>query len=106
MSENKSKILLIDAYSIICRGFYALPLLSTSSGYHTNAALGFLNILFRTLDEEKPDYIAVAFDENVPTFRHKLYKEYKGQRKPMPVELKEQVPYVKEILSSMGIKTF
>ena len=106
MSENKSKILLIDAYSIICRGFYALPLLSTSSGYHTNAVLGFLNILFRTLDEEKPDYIAVAFDENVPTFRHKLYKEYKGQRKPMPVELKEQVPYVKEILSSMGIKTF
>ncbi len=106
MSENKSKILLIDAYSIICRGFYALPLLSTSSGYHTNAALGFLNILFRTLDEEKPDYIAVAFDENAPTFRHKLYKEYKGQRKPMPVELKEQVPYVKEILSSMGIKTF
>ena len=106
MSENKSKILLIDAYSIICRGFYALPLLSTKSGYHTNAVLGFLNILFRTIDEEKPDYIAVAFDENVPTFRHKLYKEYKGQRKPMPVELKEQVPYVKEMLSAMGIKTF
>ena len=77
MSEKKSKILLIDAYSIICRGFYALPLLSTKSGYHTNAVLGFLNILFRTIDEEKPDYIAVAFDENAPTFRHKLYKEYK-----------------------------
>lgn len=106
MSENKSKILLIDAYSIICRGFYALPLLSTSNGYHTNAMLGFLNILFRTIDEEKPDYIAVAFDENVPTFRHKMYSEYKGQRKPMPVELKEQVPYVKEMLSAMGIKTF
>ena len=106
MSEKKSKILLIDAYSIICRGFYALPLLSTKSGYHTNAVLGFLNILFRTIDEEKPDYIAVAFDENAPTFRHKLYKEYKGQRKPMPSELKEQVPYVKEILAAMGIKTF
>ena len=103
MSDKKEKILLIDAYSIICRGFYALPLLSTSKGYHTNAVLGFLNILFRTIDEEKPDYIAVAFDENAPTFRHKLYKEYKGQRKPMPAELKEQVPFVKEILSAMGI---
>ena len=106
MSAKKEKILLIDAYSIICRGFYALPLLSTSKGYHTNAMLGFLNILFRTLDEEKPDYIAVAFDENAPTFRHKLYKAYKGQRKPMPVELKEQVPFVKEILTSMGISIF
>lgn len=106
MSNNKEKLLLIDAYSIICRGFYALPLLSTSKGYHTNAVLGFLNILFRTIDEEKPDYIAVAFDENAPTFRHKLYKEYKGQRKPMPVELKEQVPFVKEILSAMGISIF
>ena len=106
MSTKKEKLLLIDAYSIICRGFYALPLLSTKKGYHTNAVLGFLNILFRTLDEEKPDYIAVAFDEHAPTFRHKLYKEYKGQRKPMPVELKEQVPFVKEILSSMGISIF
>ena len=106
MSGNKEKLLLIDAYSIICRGFYALPLLSTSKGYHTNAMLGFLNILFRTLDEEKPDYIAVAFDENAPTFRHKLYKEYKGQRKPMPIELKEQVPFVKEMLTAMGISIF
>ena len=106
MNNEKSKILLIDAYSIICRGFYALPLLSTISGYHTNAVLGFLNILFRTIDEEKPDYLAVAFDENAPTFRHKLYKEYKAQRKPMPIELKEQVPYVKEILASMDIKIF
>lgn len=106
MSSDKEKLLLIDAYSIICRGFYALPLLSTSKGYHTNAVLGFLNILFRTIDEEKPNYIAVAFDEHAPTFRHKLYKEYKGQRKPMPEELKEQVPFVKEILSAMGISIF
>ncbi|MBP3200834.1 MAG: DNA polymerase I [Lachnospiraceae bacterium] len=106
MSNEKSKLLLIDAYSIICRGFYALPLLSTSNGYHTNAMLGFLNILFRTIDDEKPDYIAVAFDENAPTFRHKMYKEYKGQRKPMPSELKEQVPYVKEMLNAMKINMF
>ena len=106
MNKSKEKLLLIDAYSIICRGFYALPLLSTSNGYHTNAMLGFLNILFRTIDDESPDYIAVAFDENAPTFRHKLYKEYKAQRKPMPEELKEQVPYVKEILTAMGINIF
>ena len=59
----KEKVLLIDAYSIICRGFYALPLLS-SNGHHTNAVLGFLNILTRTIDEENPKYIAVAFDES------------------------------------------
>ena len=106
MNKSKEKLLLIDAYSIICRGFYALPLLSTSNGYHTNAMLGFLNILFRTIDDENPDYIAVAFDEHAPTFRHKLYKEYKAQRKPMPEELKEQVPYVKEILTAMGINIF
>ena len=102
----KDKLLLIDAYSIICRGFYALPILTTEDGMHTNALLGFLNILSRTLDEEKPKYIAVAFDENKPTFRHKLYKEYKGQRGPMPEELKEQVPYVKETLTSMNINIF
>ena len=102
----KNKLLLIDAYSIICRGFYALPLLSNEKGYHTNALLGFLNILFRTIDEENPKYIAVAFDEHAPTFRHELFKEYKAQRKPMPVELKEQVPYVKEVLTSMGINIF
>ena len=94
----RDKLLLIDAYSIICRGFYALPLLANSKGLHTNAVLGFLNILYKTIDEEKPKYIAVAFDENKPTFRHELYKEYKGNRSPMPEELKEQVPYVKEIL--------
>ncbi len=102
----KDKLLLIDAYSIICRAFYALPLLTTEKGLHVNAMLGFLNILFRTLKDEEPKYIAVAFDENVPTFRHKMYKEYKAQRKPMPVELKEQVPYVKEILKAMGINLF
>ncbi len=102
----KEKLLLIDAYSIICRGFYALPILTTSGGMHVNALLGFINILRRTVDEEKPMYIAVAFDENAPTFRHKLYSEYKGQRQPMPSELKEQVPYVKDILKSMGIHMF
>ena len=101
----KNKILLIDAYSIICRGFYALPLLS-NNGLHTNAVLGFLNIFYKTIDEEKPKYIAVAFDENKKTFRHELYKEYKGNRKSMPDELKEQVPYVKNILLASEVKFF
>lgn len=100
------KVLLIDAYSIICRGFYALPLLSTKKGFHTNACLGFLNIFFKVVNDENPDYIVVAFDENVPTFRHELYKEYKGQRKPMPTELKEQVPYIKEMLNDMRIPIY
>lgn len=99
------KVLLIDAYSIICRGFYALPLLSTKKGYHTNACLGFLNIFYKVVNDEMPDYVVVAFDENVPTFRHDLYKDYKGQRKPMPIELKEQVPYIKELLDAMRIPT-
>lgn len=102
----RDKLLLIDAYSIICRGFYALPLLKNSKGLHTNAVLGFLNILYKTIDDEKPKYIAVAFDENKPTFRHELYKDYKGNRSPMPVELKEQVPYVKQILEASNIKSF
>lgn len=102
----KEKLLIIDGYSIICRGFYALPLLENKNGNHTNALLGFFNILFRTLDEEKPKYIAVAFDENVKTFRHEMYDEYKGKRDAMPVELKEQVAYVKEMLSAMKISMF
>ena len=101
-----NKLLLIDAYSIICRGFYALPILSNSNGEYTNAVLGFLNILYKTIDDEKPNYIAVAFDENKQTFRHKLYKEYKANRKSMPIELKEQIPYVKQILEASKIKSF
>ena len=102
----KDKLLLIDAYSIICRGFYALPLLLNDKGLHTNAVLGFLNILYKHIDEEKPKYIAVAFDENKNTFRHKMYKGYKAQRGAMPDELKEQVPYVKKILTASNINMY
>lgn len=64
---------------------------------------GFLNILFRTIEEEKPQYLTVAFDLKAPTFRHKIYEAYKGTRKPMPEELREQVPLIKEMLSAMGV---
>ncbi len=101
MSE---KILLIDGHSILNRAFYGLPDLTNSEGLHTNAIYGFLNIMFKVLEEEKPTYMAVAFDRKEPTFRHEIYKEYKGTRKPMPTELREQVPVMKEMLLSMQIQ--
>ena len=100
MSE---KILLIDGHSILNRAFYGLPDLTNSEGKHTGAVYGFLNILFRTIEEEKPQYLTVAFDLKAPTFRHKMFEAYKGTRKPMPEELREQVPLIKEMLTAMGV---
>ncbi|MCR5609823.1 MAG: DNA polymerase I [Lachnospiraceae bacterium] len=97
------KIVLIDGNSIMNRAFYGIPLLTNAKGMHTNAVYGFLNIMFKILDEEKPDYLTVAFDVKSPTFRHEMYSEYKGTRKGMPDELREQMPLIKETLSSMNI---
>ena len=102
MSE---KLVLLDGHSILNRAFYGVPDLSNSQGLHTNAVFGFLNIMFKIMEEEKPDYMAVAFDVKAPTFRHEIFKEYKGTRKPMPEELRQQVPVMKEVLCAMGIKT-
>ena len=102
MNENR-KLVLIDGHSILNRAFYGVPNLSNIQGLHTNAVYGFLNILFKILEEEKPDYLAVAFDVHAPTFRHELYDAYKGTRKAMPEELKEQVPVMKEVLRAMNI---
>ena len=96
--------LVIDGNSILNRAFYGIRALSNKKGVFTNAITGFLNILFKLQNGFSPDYIAVAFDLKAPTFRHKLYGEYKGTRKPMPDELAMQMPYVKEILRAMGIK--
>jgi len=100
------KIMLVDGNSIINRGFYGMPLLKNSQGRYTNAVYGFLNILFKLLDEEKPDYLAVAFDLKAPTFRHKMYEEYKGKRKGMPEELREQMPLLKEVLCAMQVACY
>ncbi len=97
------KLVLIDGHSILNRAFYGVPDLSNAKGLHTNAIYGFLNILFKILDEEKPDYLAVAFDVKAPTFRHQIYEQYKGTRKPMPDELREQVPVMKEVLQAMNV---
>ncbi len=100
MSE---KLLLIDGHSILNRAFYGLPDLTNSEGLHTNAVYGFLNMLFRMIEEEEPQYLTVAFDVHAPTFRHKMYDAYKGTRKPMDPSLREQVPLMKEVLGTMGI---
>ena len=102
MSE---KIVLIDGHSILNRAFYGVPDLTNSEGLHTNAIYGFLNILFKILEEEQPEYLTVAFDVHAPTFRHEMYQEYKGTRKPMLEELRQQVPVMKEVLKAMGVKT-
>ena len=99
----REKILLIDGHSILNRAYYGLPDLTNSEGLHTNAIYGFLNILFKMLEEEKPDYLTVAFDLHAPTFRHQMYDAYKGTRKPMPSELREQVPVMKDVLAAMGV---
>lgn len=97
------KIVLVDGMSILYRAFYGLPGLRTSKGVPTNAVYGFLNILFKIIDEELPEYLVIAFDTNKPTFRHEMYEDYKGTRKPMPDDLVTQVPIVKEVLDAMGI---
>lgn len=97
------KLLLMDGHSILSRAFYGIPELTNSRGLHTNAVYGFLNILFKVIEEEEPEYLTVAFDVKHPTFRHEMYAEYKGTRKPMPAELHEQVPVLKELLCAMNV---
>ena len=97
------KLVLIDGHSIMNRAFYGVPDLTNSEGLHTNAVYGFLNIMLKILEEEKADHAAVAFDLKEPTFRHEMYDAYKGTRKPMPQELHEQVPVMKDVLKAMGI---
>ena len=97
------KLVLIDGHSILNRAFYGVPNLTNSEGIHTNAVYGFLNIMFKILEEEQCDHLAVAFDRKEPTFRHNMYSDYKGTRKPMPEELREQVPLMQEVLKAMGI---
>ncbi|ADL68622.1 DNA polymerase I [Thermoanaerobacterium thermosaccharolyticum] len=100
-----SKFLIIDGNSLMYRAYFALPDLMNSEGLHTNAIYGFSMMLLKLLDEEKPDYIAVAFDKKAPTFRHKEYSAYKGTRQSMPEELIEQVDILKDVINAFNIKT-
>lgn len=101
------RLVLIDGNSILNRAFYGISggnMLQTEDGLYTNAVYGFLAIMFKILDNLEPEYMAVAFDLKAKTFRHKMYKEYKGTRKGMPDELAMQLPLIKEVLTAMNIK--
>ena len=100
------KLMIIDGNSIVNRAFNGVPLLSDSEGNYTNGVYGFLNIFFKLFDEENPDYVAVAFDIHAPTFRHKMFSDYKGNRKGMPEELRGQMPILKDVLKAMNIACF
>lgn len=100
---EKEKIVLIDGHSILNRAFYGIPDLTNGEGLHTNAVYGFLNIMLRILEQENAQYLAVAFDLHAPTFRHKIYSDYKGTRHPMPEELRQQVPLMQEMLAAMRV---
>ncbi len=105
MASNRN-LVLIDANGLVYRAFFALPYFTTADGRPTNAVYGFTNMLLKILDEEKPDYIAAAFDKAAPTFRHTTYKEYKATRQRMPDDLRPQIKTVKEILEAMAIPVF
>ena len=100
------KLVLIDGNSLINRAFYAMPLLSSKDGVYTNAVYGFMNMFFKMLTDEKPTHVAVAFDVHAKTFRHELFTEYKGTRKPSPPELPPQIELLRSLLNDMGVKTY
>ena len=97
-------LLVLDGNSIVNRAFYGIKLLSTKNGQFTNGIYGFLNILLRLEEETNPDGVAIAFDLKAPTFRHKLYDQYKAGRHAMPPELASQMPILKELLTDLGYK--
>lgn len=94
---------MIDGNSLLNRAFYAMSVFTTKDGLPTNGIFGFIKLILKIIDEEKPSHLCVTFDLHAPTFRHEFYKEYKGTRKPMPEELVAQVPVLKELLRSMKI---
>lgn len=98
------RFLVVDGNSIVNRAFYGIKILTTKDGRYTNAIQGFMSILLSLTNEYKPDRVAVAFDMKAPTFRHKMYSEYKAGRKGMPEELHQQMPVLKELLKALGYK--
>ena len=102
--KNGNKFLILDGHSLVYRAFFALPLeLQTKKGLHTNAVLGFTNMLLRLIEDQSPAYILTTFDYPAPTFRHRVFHDYKATREKTPPELKEQLPLIKEILQALNI---
>ena len=100
------KLMVIDGNSILNRAFYGVRPLSTRDGTPTNAVFGFLNILLKLVEEEKPEALCCAFDLKAPTFRHLAYEGYKAKRKPMPEDLAAQLPIIREVLDAMAIPRY
>ncbi|MEG2354305.1 MAG: DNA polymerase I, partial [Clostridium sp.] len=103
---SKKTLAILDGNSLLYRGFYAIPELTTKEGVHTNAVYGFLNMLIKLKEDINPDYIVTTFDKSSKTFRHEEYEEYKAGRKKTPPELSMQFPIIREILCKMGISIF
>ena len=101
---DKKTFVLIDGNSLMNRAYYAIGNFSTKDGFPTNGIYGFIKFLFKILEDERPAYLGVAFDLHAPTFRHKMYADYKGTRSPMPEDLVVQFPVLKGLLSAMGIR--
>lgn len=106
MNEATKKLMILDGNSIVNRAFYGIRMLNAPDGTPTNGVYGFLAILQRLLELEKPDGVCVTFDVHAPTFRHEMSEQYKAQRKPMPEELRTQMPILKQVLDAMGIRRY
>lgn len=98
------KLVLIDGNSLLNRAFYATPVFTTKSGAPTNGIFGFVKLMLKIISDKNPSYMAVAFDLKAPTFRHKMYDQYKAGRRPMPDDLAVQMPVLKELLKVMNVK--
>jgi len=104
--NDKKRLIIIDANSLIHRAYHALPFLTTKKGELVNAVYGFLLVFFKAVKEFQPDFITACFDFPAPTFRHKKFKEYKAKRPPAPQELYQQIPKVKEVLQAFNVPIF
>ncbi len=103
---KEKKLYLIDGNSLVYRSYYAIRFLSTSKGFPTNAIYGFISMLRKLMDQEKPVYLGIVFDVKGPTIRHKVFKDYKAHRKPMPEDLVVQMPVIKKVIKALNIPYF
>src|SRR5579885_3316641 len=104
--DHRAKILLVDANGLVYRAFFALPYFTTRDGRPTNAVYGFTTMLLKVLEEEQPEYVAVAFDRPGPTFRHEASAAYKATRPRMPDDLRPQVALAKDVVQALGLPVF
>jgi DNA polymerase-1 len=105
MGQETKTVYLVDGTAYIHRAYHAVRNLSNSHGFPTNAIFGFSNMLLKLLADRDPHYLAVVFDSKGPTFRHKLYPDYKANRPPMPEDMAQQLPRIREVVSNLNLKT-